>query len=292
MWERRERLSSSVVSWRGQQQPFVTPLAKQRDLGRMAGRAPAASASGMGKWGVFERDLEDVTMMRQSQIQSQRSKLDNVLFSREMETRELELEPRLEREGNEGDDEDEDGLVTPVREHPVYDDDDDPIAAGDEESLVSTLPPPSSNNVNTSSAHLRRPSTSSSIFPIPPSNMTMLLHDEMGLLSELGVNSNPSSASLGNNKLPGSPAIPISSRRNGKLLSSMMTNNNNNSNAASNASVSPTTENFSMMTGSPGSLFLKPEHEMMLDEMESFDLGRGGGSVSGVVSGGEDESCA
>ena len=31
-----------------------------------------------------------------------------------------------------------------------------------------------------------------------------------------------------------------------------------------------------MVTGSPGSLFLRPEHEILLDDMESLDLGTRG----------------
>ena len=38
-------------------------------------------------------------------------------------------------------------------------------------------------------------------------------------------------------------------------------------------SVSPGTDSFSMATGSPGSLFLRPEHEDLLDDLESLDLG-------------------
>ena len=41
--------------------------------------------------------------------------------------------------------------------------------------------------------------------------------------------------------------------------------------------ISPTTANFSMVTGSPGSLFLRPEHEILLGDMESLDLGMQGG---------------
>jgi hypothetical protein len=33
-----------------------------------------------------------------------------------------------------------------------------------------------------------------------------------------------------------------------------------------------------MMTGSPGSLFLRPEHEVHLGDMESLDLGMRSGS--------------
>jgi hypothetical protein len=44
---------------------------------------------------------------------------------------------------------------------------------------------------------------------------------------------------------------------------------------SSGGGISPTTANFSMseMNGSPGSLFLRPEHEMHLGDMTSLDLG-------------------
>jgi hypothetical protein len=38
--------------------------------------------------------------------------------------------------------------------------------------------------------------------------------------------------------------------------------------------ISPTTAEFSMVTtGSPRSLFLRPEHEVLLGDLESLDLG-------------------
>lgn len=46
-----------------------------------------------------------------------------------------------------------------------------------------------------------------------------------------------------------------------------------NKSSASAMSISPTTAEFSMVTGSPGSLFLRPEHELLLGDMESLDLG-------------------
>jgi len=49
-----------------------------------------------------------------------------------------------------------------------------------------------------------------------------------------------------------------------------------NASMISGVSISPTTANFSMATGSPGSLFLRPEHEMLLEDMESLDLGARG----------------
>ena len=36
--------------------------------------------------------------------------------------------------------------------------------------------------------------------------------------------------------------------------------------------ISPTTANFSIVTGSPGSLYLRPEHEVLLGDMPSLDL--------------------
>lgn len=75
--------------------------------------------------------------------------------------------------------------------------------------------------------------------------MTMLLHD-----SDDG----------GSMRFSGSPAVSINGHSN---------HNHNNSVA----SISPTTANFSMVTGSPGSLFLRPEHEVHLGDMENLDLG-------------------
>jgi hypothetical protein len=75
--------------------------------------------------------------------------------------------------------------------------------------------------------------------------MAMLLHD-----SDDG----------GSMRFSGSPAVSINGHSN---------HNHNNSVA----SISPTTANFSMVTGSPGSLFLRPEHEVHLGDMENLDLG-------------------
>ncbi|KAF5383693.1 hypothetical protein D9615_003625 [Tricholomella constricta] len=105
--------------------------------------------------------------------------------------------------------------------------------------------------------HRRRFSTTSSIFPVPPPNMTMLLHD----------NDHSDSVSL-NGDLEFSPAaMPI---RGGK---GSVNGHTHNTSVASVMSISPTTANFSMTTGSPGSLFLRPEHEMHLGDMDSLDLG-------------------
>ncbi|KAK2463903.1 hypothetical protein APHAL10511_004075 [Amanita phalloides] len=136
--------------------------------------------------------------------------------------------------------------------------------------------------------HHRSPSDSSSIFPVLPSNMSMLLHEDNVLLNDHGssrcgtspANSHgaldsaptptltPSSAqarlSSGSNSRVTplhKPGIPIAGNGNSVRLS-----------MTSNTSISPTTANFSIMTGSPGSLFLRPEHEVHLGDMETFSL--------------------
>ena len=114
-----------------------------------------------------------------------------------------------------------------------------------------------------SSKALKRISTTSSIFPVPPSNMTMLMTEE-GLAAPGGA---PSSRSV-------SPQHPLSTamRINGR-------HGHGHRRSMSNGNVSPTTANFSMteMTGSPGSLCLRPEHEMHLGDMVTLDLGYGTG---------------
>ncbi|KAJ7139833.1 hypothetical protein C8R44DRAFT_765542 [Mycena epipterygia] len=108
-----------------------------------------------------------------------------------------------------------------------------------------------------------RLSSSSSIFHAPPSNMSLLLHEE-------GANSNSSdvderSASAGASPTMVQPRIDASSmrvHRGNKSITSM-------------ASMTPTSPNASML-GSPRSLLLRPEHEVHLGDMESLDLGQVG----------------
>ncbi|CAA7263974.1 unnamed protein product [Cyclocybe aegerita] len=138
----------------------------------------------------------------------------------------------------------------------------------------------------------RRLSGASSVFPIPPANMTMLLHDDAA--SQLG-DSNRSSAdhsqypffvpplsypSSSTKPIPTSKANTNSHVR--SLSRSPPANYQSfaasgghkaNKSIASAVSISPTTANFSMVTGSPGSLSLRPEHELLLGDMESLDLG-------------------
>ena len=248
------------ASWRG----YATPMTKQRDAAMVSRPAIRMNASRLNllERGLDQGGISDTTMIRRSQ----RSKLDNILFPKEMESR--ELESNVYSEGQKRAHNDEGELVM---ECAIYSND-NVVPDLEDRSFGSTIVPPSSNvNVNTTCTIRRRPSTSSSIFPVPPSNMTMLLHDEMGLPSGLGIEGNQSNVMPGPTKLPESPPMSIS--YNSRFPTAIAQS------AASNVSVSPTMENLSMVTGSPGSLFLKPEHEMMLDEMESLDLGRNMSSV-------------
>jgi hypothetical protein len=104
--------------------------------------------------------------------------------------------------------------------------------------------PVSSTPAHNSKTHKRRFSTISSIFPVPPANMTILLHDS-------------DDASM---RLSTSPVGSIRAKSTTITLPRYL------------GSVSPATANFSMVTGSPGSLFLKPEHEIHLGDMVSLDL--------------------
>ncbi|KAG6821441.1 hypothetical protein H0H93_010165 [Arthromyces matolae] len=109
------------------------------------------------------------------------------------------------------------------------------------------------------SKHKRRFSTSSSIFPVPPANMTMLLHDHDSDTGSLLGSLDQSQFSL---PMPETPSLrddTVTHRHNTSLTSAV--------------NISPTTANFSMATGSPGSLFLRPEHEIHLGDMDSLDLG-------------------
>ncbi|CAL1697494.1 unnamed protein product [Somion occarium] len=106
------------------------------------------------------------------------------------------------------------------------------------------------------SSHRRRFSNSSSIFPGPPSTMSMLLHED-GAVSDVPSRS-PSSPTLVLSKLP--------------TRQSQGSSQHSHHRAASSGNISPTTANFSMLTGSPGSLNLRPEHERLLGDMPMLDL--------------------
>ena len=107
----------------------------------------------------------------------------------------------------------------------------------------------------------RRLSTASSIFRLPPSNMSMLLHE-----GDMGVDAGAfSSRSVSPG--PPSPTVVVPKRSD----SLRHTHNPNKSMSDSGGNISPTTVDFSI-TGSPNSLHLRPEHELHLGDMASIDL--------------------
>ncbi|KAG6889750.1 hypothetical protein C0992_004268 [Termitomyces sp. T32_za158] len=108
------------------------------------------------------------------------------------------------------------------------------------------------------SKHKRRFSTTSSVFPVPPANMTMLLHDH-----EYDQDTGSLDDSLYSQLSP-SPPTPRTLHDDTVTHLVSLTSGN---------SISPSTANFSMATGSPASLFLRPEHELHLGDMDSLDLG-------------------
>ena len=149
-------------------------------------------------------------------------------------------------------------------------------------------------NPETPRRHRRCPSDTSSIFPVLPSNMSMLLHEDNGLLGDQGSSNDGSStafdssyrehsgastviAAAQNGTGSGSKPVPFRKGvvQNNGISSRSSTPAANRSSAiisVTPVSVSPTTVNFSIMTGSPGSLFLRPEHEVHLGDMETFSL--------------------
>lgn len=146
----------------------------------------------------------------------------------------------------------------------------DQSSSSHEESRLAPSAPSTSNPSSfvPTDQQRRRFSGTSSIFPMPPTNMSLLMHED---------SINHGSDRSGYSESPSSPtiAIPLSMRR----------GHAPNRSVASATSISPTTANFSMNTGSPGSLFLRPEHELHLGDMDSLDLGR-----RDVASDGDDQS--
>ena len=99
----------------------------------------------------------------------------------------------------------------------------------------------------------RRMSNASSVFAFPPSNMSMIAHeDATSVLTRSRAGSFRSQ----------SPSLMSGARQ------------RMNMSVSSAGNVSPTTANFSMneMAGSPRSLYLRPEHELHLGDMASLDL--------------------
>ncbi|EGN92060.1 hypothetical protein SERLA73DRAFT_164231 [Serpula lacrymans var. lacrymans S7.3] len=111
-------------------------------------------------------------------------------------------------------------------------------------------------------SHRRRGSTTSSVFPNLPTNMSMLMLED-GVSERAGAFSCRSIS-------PPSPTLALPKRSD----SMRHTNSNQQSVSSSTGNISPTTASFCMteMTGSPGSLHLRPEHELHLGDMASLDL--------------------
>lgn len=127
------------------------------------------------------------------------------------------------------------------------------------------------------SGHLRRHSTSSSVFGVPPSNMSLLMHsspnsDDEGLLDADETRRDPRPHPLSKFILntSGARIFPTSGGDHGKdPLAGNISN------------LSPTTANFSMsQPGSPGSLRLRSDHEDHLGDMESVHFDRESDNLS------------
>ncbi|TFY54544.1 hypothetical protein EVJ58_g8803 [Rhodofomes roseus] len=113
----------------------------------------------------------------------------------------------------------------------------------------------------------KRMSTSSSLFPGPPSNMSMLMHEDS--FSAAGSARGDRDHSLDLSSRPQSPASPTLVVA--KLSCGPITGREEKMRPEP-GNISPTTADFSMVTSSPGSLNLRPEHELHLDDMPSFEL--------------------
>lgn len=170
---------------------------------------------------------------------------------------------------------DQDRLLAVPKEDqhpPILDFDEEAI--GPEDDDEDDEEPPSAQPTSTPPAQ-RRLSTTSSIFPVLPPNMTMLLHEDATHPADLS-GSNRSSLEQSHLRFPPSSHKQPQPQSHGPMTYRGMDVGGHDMTIGSTASISPTTANFSM-AGSPGSLFLRPEHEVLLGEMESLDLGVRGG---------------
>ena len=143
---------------------------------------------------------------------------------------------------------------------------------------------PDTNILASPSSKKRRLSNSSSIFPIPASNMTLLLHEDvtstLGSIASCRSSTGTDHSQYGFSLPP--PCAAASSTSSQRIKAHVRSVSHSppvsylnftgnippNSSVISVGSISP-----SMITGSPGSLFLRPEHEILLGDMESLDLG-------------------
>lgn len=184
---------------------------------------------------------------------------------------------RLQAQWNRDRDDQDRLLTVPTEDQhpPILDFDEEVIEPQDDDE--DDEEPPSVEPISTLSAQ-RRLSTASSIFPVLPPNMTMLLHEDATHPADLS-GSNRSSLEQSHFHFPPSSHKQPQPQFHGSITSRGMDGGGHTANMSisSTVSISPITANFSMATGSPGSLFLRPEHEVLLGEMESLDLGVRGG---------------
>lgn len=156
------------------------------------------------------------------------------------------------------------------------------VISRETEFSVQPRPPPSRpSHRSTPSPTKRRPSTSSSVFPAIPGSMSLLIAETPG---------SPPQESFGSasGSSPPSPTMVLprlSSKQkspeprqvgedNVKPLLSSQPVTISHKRSTSGASVA-TSANFSFETGSPGSLKLKPEHELLLGDMTRLSLATG-----------------
>ncbi|KAI0820525.1 hypothetical protein BC628DRAFT_1413065 [Trametes gibbosa] len=144
-------------------------------------------------------------------------------------------------------------------------------------------PEPSSHSPDTpldhsetfSHPHRKRTSIASSVFAPVPNNMSMIMQEE-GVTPEPSVGGLSLNSSL-HSSPPGSPTMvlgrvqppPINTKASPR---GPFNHTANKSISSSTGNISPTTANFSMLSGSPGSLNLRPEHELHLGDMPDLDL--------------------
>ncbi|KAJ7275331.1 hypothetical protein B0H12DRAFT_1086792 [Mycena haematopus] len=123
----------------------------------------------------------------------------------------------------------------------------------------TAFPAPSKLRKRLSSSRM---SNSSSIFHAPPSNMSLLLHEDGANSSDFDDKSGASASLLLASPTMVLPRLDASPNRAHRANQSI-------------TSVATTSPNASML-GSPRSLLLMPEHEVHLGDMDSLDLGRAG----------------
>ena len=184
---------------------------------------------------------------------------------------------RLQAQWNRDRDDQDRLLAVPKEDQhpPILDFDEEAIEPEDNDE--DDEEPPSAEPTSTHPAQ-RRLSTTSSIFPVLPPNMTMLLHEDATHPADLS-GSNRSSLEQSHFRFAPSSHKQPQPQPPGSIAFRGMDGGGHTANMSigSTTSISPSTANFSMATGSPGSLFLRPEHEVLLGEMESLDLGVRGG---------------